>query len=526
MDAWTEVRMCNRFAVWVLLVCVLFPSAICGAMEPRNELFLDLPERSGEKLFIRKKDTIKVSVYYQGKEHPKTIPVYHVDNENDIYGVLTRVDGDLYGTLINPTEEELFDISPSSLSAYSAHAPEASRYRVAKIALSAHPSTCALMRSAMETEMETEKRELFEVMPVVMEDPSLVSAGPWRRVDLAAVAPTEFTANRTEAQVVAQIVNAVATANLFYGPLRLSIRLTGIVLYDVLNDQTELDPYLDAGLHQDPHQMLETVGKDWKDKSQPKRDVVAVFGRGKFRNIFGLAYRGTSCVSKQQAVLFATQGGAATALEANLGATLAHELGHVIGMGHDSTPSTLPSSLGPSLMSPVFHVHPTGFSGYSVSQYLGHAGPGKQGGRCFREIRPPAGVVDQGLAFVGGSEESIELLEGQAFARAMKLTNVENGVRYDVSSLPVGASFDSISAVLNYQPDFDVVNRQEKFKEIVLDIQASYLGQTALKKLRLRIFDVNRPRSSAVPRIVSMNHSGKGGRRPPQTRSSPRRSRQ
>ncbi|MCB0361015.1 MAG: hypothetical protein KDD44_15305, partial [Bdellovibrionales bacterium] len=154
-----------------------------------------------------------------------------------------------------------------------------------------------------------------------------------RTMKLIVSSSGEFTGSRSDTEVVAQVVSTVDAANLYFQTLGLEIDLVGVQIYR----QGQGDPYASATQQQDAFQMLQAVRNLWSGRRIPAHDMVAVFGRGLFGNVFGLAYTATSCLSPDFSVLFATQGGNSATAQLGLASTLAHEVGHIIGMNHDTT---------------------------------------------------------------------------------------------------------------------------------------------------------------------------------------------
>ncbi len=334
----------------------------------------------------------------------------------------------------------------------------------------------------------------------------------WREVELVVVAPSEFGRNRSEQQVVAQILTTVGAANLFFEPLGLAFQVVGIELFT----DPASDPYDEASRRQNSSGMLSTVREEWSQRTSPKHDLVAVLGSGKYRNTYGLGYTGASCVSSDHSFVFATQGGTTAAAEISLAATLAHEFGHFVGMGHDST--SYPT--GPSLMSPVYVAKPEGFSDYSISEYMSHAAPGRPGGECFTSMAtPPSGGGSSDtptssprapLRFLdGGAPVTLHVNEGEMLSQSFQAEQADGMVVYSASSLPLGATLDSGTGLLRYTPHFDTTaGRQAKAKVQVTVIARSF-DQQISRQVNLIVYNQNRPPRFVLPREESITaHPG------------------
>ncbi len=318
----------------------------------------------------------------------------------------------------------------------------------------------------------------------------------WRVVQLLAVSPNEFTAGRSDTQIVNQLVSTIAQANVYYEPLRLQVELVGIQLFH----PGDADPYTDAYEARDAGMMVQKLRDEWRGRNEPEHDLVAVFGRGTYRyfdpvegkwiNSVGLSFINSSCISPSYSVLFATQGGLTLAAEANLADTLAHEIGHFIGMEHDR--EVYSGAL--SLMWPNFVANPSGFSKKSIDEYLSHSGPGKPGGSCFAPTTPDGKQVGEGdaLVFEGGKRQSVSLKEGQTLSRVFKLAGTPSGVSFSASGLPRGARFDEKTGALTYSPNYTVADRRTKSRQFDILVTASAEGISSSMNYRITVRDVNR----------------------------------
>lgn len=309
-----------------------------------------------------------------------------------------------------------------------------------------------------------------------------------REVQLVVVSSGDFSGSRTNDQLVAEISAIVAAANTFFDAIRLELSLVGVQVFRPGSG----DPFNAATNERDGLAMLETVQELWVGREIPEHDITAVLGRSAYTGIYGLAYPGTSCVLSQFSFLFATQGGLA---QQSLAGTLAHEIGHVIGMFHDEELS----EGVPSLMWPFFVASPGGFSLTSIKEYESHVEQG--GSQCFSvrsslvpEPEEPSGgpSTNESFRFLDGDSLRVEISEGESLLRRFPVSATSSTVLYQAKGLPTGATFNVDNGVLRYQPSFDTSNRQRGQSEFSVEISARSGGRLSSLLLELVVKDVNR----------------------------------
>lgn len=402
-----------------------------------------------------------------------------VTDKRDLYGVLVPSQGGFYGTIVDRSSPKpmYYQLSPKVQSDTSSASKRKAMMVQGVTELKSEdlmlPSHCG------------DETYLPELAPRVAK---MVSVEPpqksnWRELELVVVSSSEFSSTRSEESITAQILSTIAAANIFFEPLELKITLTGVQIY-----REENDPFLAALKSLDADEMLNVVKNEWRGKSDINRDVVAVFGTSNFKytassnslDVYGLAYPSTVCTKQEYAVLFATQGSIDSRGELSLSATLAHELGHTLGMSHtlDNQPT--------SLMSPTFTYNPSGFSDSSVKDYLQFTGAGLSGGACLSSI--PAPVV---IAFEGGATETISIKEGEVFNRPIRITGTSATI--SPGKLVSGADFNQLTSEFTFQPSFKVANKRSKTTFMSQKLVAKLTdGREITKELIFRVTDVNR----------------------------------
>ena len=315
-------------------------------------------------------------------------------------------------------------------------------------------------------------------------------AETWRAIDVIVVAPGDFTQGRTESAVVAQIISTIAGANVYYEPLGLVIKLAGVQLYS----GGPSDPYALPVSRRDALGMLETVRFEWNTRNLPPHDVVAVFARSSFSGVFGYAYPSASCIAPEFSFLFATQGRSDAGGELGLISTFAHELGHIIGMTHDTTfgPG------GPSMMWQFFVLQPTGFSDFSIGEFEKHEANG--GAACFAatddpfmsEGEPPPKDPTAPFGFTAETLAPITLREGETIRKVLQVNGAEGPAFFRASNLPFGAYLNPSTGLLEYTAGSDVA--LGVLGQAVYDVNLAVTtgSQTANAVVRLTVLDVNR----------------------------------
>jgi hypothetical protein len=209
------------------------------------------------------------------------------------------------------------------------------------------------------------------------------TAQDFRDIQTVVVLPNEFFRDPATGQslpqstdeIKAEAEGAIAAANQTLAALGLRIVT---VEYKTFRDDAS-DPYAEAVQQRNAFSMLSTATTQYNSYQNKNYDLVLLLGRGAFGGKFGLAYPGSSCVSQQHSVVFATQAGTTEARKYAFAQTIAHEVGHFLGMNHDSEQH----DDGRSVMWPTFVAKPFGFSNTSIAEAAQHSGPGKVGGRCF-----------------------------------------------------------------------------------------------------------------------------------------------
>lgn len=319
------------------------------------------------------------------------VPVHQVaDADNKIFGVVAMNPGDqqIYATLLTRgTAAQLYyQISPEDDQSGAAH--KASALTAAELKTA---QRCALMDSGVDPNAAGLAALTATLGPT---EPALLKGGlmaestqAFREIQMIMVSSGDFTDGRNDGQVAAQIASIVSGANIYYEPLKLFISLAGLQIYQ----RGAADPYNDATQHADALEMHDTLANQWSGRPIPEHDMASVLAKGSFKfsgqSILGLAYQAVSCEVPDFAFLFATQGQRNASGELSLVSTFAHEIGHILGMGHDDT--LYPQ--GHSLMYSFSNPNSFGFSQLSVDQYLNYAGPGQVAGACLTEKEPPPG---------------------------------------------------------------------------------------------------------------------------------------
>lgn len=413
----------------------------------------------------------------------RELSLISVSDRKDLYGVVVPTEGGFFGTVVDLSKKipVYYQLSPGKKGQ--------SKNKSSKQNTSLSQEVKEVRSKDLLSQIYHDDKAMPQGLYARAEEvlSSEAKQQSWRELELFVVSTSEFSATRSEENITAQILSTVAAANLFFEPLELKITLSGVQIL-----RAGSDPYAEALNKLDADQMLSVVRAEWSGKTDVKRDVVAVFGTSNFKrytdnvvassDIFGLSYTGMTCTNADYSVLFASQGSLDSKGELSLAGTLAHELGHTLGMSHD------PSLYGqvPSLMYPTFTYSSGGFSDTAIKQYLTYAGVGKPGGECLSAIEPPSII-----AFEGGASETINIKEGERFSRQIKVTGRSAVV--SVSSMSADASFDPASAVFSFKPSFELANKRTKKKTITQKLVAELAdGRKITKEFVFNVLDVNR----------------------------------
>lgn len=205
----------------------------------------------------------------------------------------------------------------------------------------------------------------------------------YREIETVVVLPTEFgldpstgiSNGKTEEELQAEVQSILAETNQYLEELNLKIR---VVEFQTFGSSAE-DPYFVATERGDANMVLNTATSRWASYQTQDYDLVLVLGRGYYRGKFGLAYTGTSCMSQKFSAVFATQNGTSADRQYSFPQTIAHEVGHYLGMSHEKVEEVD----GKSIMWTTFVARPYGFAERSLAEAQAHAGVGQAGGDCF-----------------------------------------------------------------------------------------------------------------------------------------------
>jgi hypothetical protein len=194
-----------------------------------------------------------------------------------------------------------------------------------------------------------------------------------RNIEFMALLAEDFSKDHSPSYLLNEVLTTVLQANQYLRPVGFNLVLTGVRIY------REESPFTSSIQKRDPHQMLSVAVDQHHVIMEPDRQLTIVFSDTFFPRASGMSYTGTSCVNPRYSGIFVTRGGEALARQVTFPSTLAHEVGHYLGMGHDA--ASYP--YGTSLMSPTTTMVPFGFSEVSVQEQMRHSGIGREGGSCF-----------------------------------------------------------------------------------------------------------------------------------------------
>ncbi len=298
------------------------------------------------------------------------------------------------------------------------------------------------------------------------------------------IASGDFTGGRSDAEVFEQIFNALNLTNEYLRPLRVKVELAGVQAFQ----PGAGDPYAAPAAKRDASEMLKLARAEWVGRNYPAHDLVAVFGRSAFGSTYGLAYPDTVCLQPNYAFLFASQGGAGQAAELSFGATLAHEIGHTLGLSHDSKFY----AEGPSLMWPYFSPNVNGISDFSLTEFDAYKMAG--GTACLPEVDDEnlSSGTTPTLVFAGAPTQSFQVREGERLRTTFPVVGSHPGVTYTAENLPPGAQFDALTGELDFTADYWLLTGKKMRVSFDSTIIARTYNDESRLALRITVTRTNR----------------------------------
>lgn len=479
-----------------------------------------LPGRGQVQLFdAAKSEQLNVPVLNENAEAVRTVPVQvqSVTDFGNLDGVLVKSSEGVHAYLSDSSvaEPEYFQISPvaGKSGTHLATRATASEVAAAMKALGGGDFANDVLESA-HTEPSLSVRSV--VAPIAS---ASSSDDTWREVKLVVVSSSDYSKSDSDSSIVSQIVTAIAAANKYYVPLRLKIVVSAVQIFRA---DTPNNPFGDAIQSFWAPAMLNQLKAIWDvvPQSRLARDAVAVFARsayygttsdGETVNMPGLSWEKRSCVDPQLSYLFASLNNYPSYMSATgFPATVAHELGHVVGMSHDTDPSGEGSVMWPS-----YQTKPYGFSPKSIAQFEAYAGIGQPGGACLASISEQSSSgsdtsPERLISFAGQDVEKYQIAEGASFTKTFEVTGVTDGLQFAVSGLPAGAVFDAASKTLTYTPDYNVATAAQPLRSFTVTLEASSSGGQATKTVVLNVVNKNRAPSLAVSGSVTKLYAKRG----------------
>ena len=206
---------------------------------------------------------------------------------------------------------------------------------------------------------------------------ALVYSSGMREIEYYAVLPEDFSFDRTDDELLSEILRVTFNANQYLKDINLKLIPKGIKVY------RSTSKYTQALKTRDPYLMLSN-GVDERSQINKDKvgDLLVVFSRSYFSRATGLSFQNVICSNPTYSVSFVSGGASNNSFELSLSSVLAHEAGHIIGMGHDDTLY----SQGFSLMATRQQIMPFGFSEKSKNEELAFSGLGQESGSCLSSV--------------------------------------------------------------------------------------------------------------------------------------------